>query len=91
MARKVYHTHSDFSVSAVHWMDIDSKSIKGYDASRGELVLAEESWRESWKEEGVTPPLRDRTEDGAGIAALRCGSLMLNALFAKGKPPGLLV
>jgi hypothetical protein len=90
MARMVYHTHSDFSVSAVHWMDTDSKSIQGYNAATGQLVLVDESWRTSWKEEGVTPPLKDRTEDGEGIARLRCGGLMLNFLFGKGKPPDLL-
>ena len=81
MAKKVYHTHSDFSVSAIHWMDLDSKSILGYDPRTQSLGLIDESWRVSWKEEGITPPLRDRTINGTGIAQLRCGSFVLAPLF----------
>jgi hypothetical protein len=91
LAQTVYHTHSDFSISAIHWMDIDSRTIQGYDPTKGELVLEEESWRASWKEEGVTPPLRDRTIDGEGIAKLRCGNLRLNPFLGKGPGPDVIL
>lgn len=55
-AKKVIHTHSDFSISAIHWMDLDSRSIVGYTATSGKLELIDESWRV----DGETIPLRDR-------------------------------
>jgi hypothetical protein len=53
MAKRVYHTHSDFSLSAIHWMgqesDADegvvwSRTIQGIDHETGELGLLSESW-----------------------------------------------
>jgi hypothetical protein len=43
-ADNVYHTHSDFSLSAIHWNEIESKTILGATES-GELLLGDESWR----------------------------------------------
>jgi hypothetical protein len=61
-AKKVWHTHSDFSLSAIHWMNIDSKTIQGVDEN-GELDL----WDESWRRDGETERLIDR-----GPENLRC-------------------
>jgi hypothetical protein len=66
-AQKVYHTHSDFSVSAIHWQNIDSRSIAGYNIAEQRLVLSEESWRI----EGDTPRLVDRRLEADGIGQLR--------------------
>jgi hypothetical protein len=66
-AEIVYHTHSDFSISAIHWQNIPSKSIDGYDPVLKELKLIEESWRV----DGETPRLVDRRIDGEGTNALR--------------------
>jgi hypothetical protein len=57
-AKKVWHTHSDFSLSAIHWMNIESKTITGVDAN-GNLQLIDESWRR----ESLFAPLLDRTEE----------------------------
>jgi len=54
-AKKVWHTHSDFSLSAIHWMNTESKTISGVDGS-GSLQLMDESWRR----ETPMPPLKDR-------------------------------
>ena len=58
-ADHVYHTHSDFSLSAIHWNEIDSKTILGSNAESGELVLSEESWRI----DEPMPRVVDRTGD----------------------------
>ena len=42
-ADHVYHTHSDFSLSAIHWNEVHSMTIKGVNNSR--LQLSEEAWR----------------------------------------------
>jgi hypothetical protein len=44
-AKQVYHTHSDFSLSAIHWNEIASKTIQGIDNITGKLILTDESWR----------------------------------------------
>lgn len=68
-AELVYHTHSDFSVSAIHWRNLDSRSIQGM-GDDGKLLLVNESWRV----DGETEPLVDRTPTGKGTAMLRlCG------------------
>jgi hypothetical protein len=65
----VYHTHSDFSVSAIHWMNLDSLSLQGVENGRLKLV------NESWRVDGETAPLVDRTLDGKGTSNLRmCAS-----------------
>jgi hypothetical protein len=64
-AEKVYHTRSDFSISAIHWMNIDSLSLQGVE--NGHLKVANESWRV----DGETAPLVDRTIDGDGTSKLR--------------------
>jgi hypothetical protein len=56
-AKRVIHTHSDFSLSAIHWRNIDSNTIQGVDEN-GRLVLVDEPWR---REESITP-LVDRNE-----------------------------
>lgn len=64
-AEKVYHTHSDFSVSAIHWMNLDSLSLQGME--NGHLKMVNESWRV----DGETAPLVERTMDGKGTSELR--------------------
>jgi hypothetical protein len=62
MAGTVYHTHSDFSISAIHWMNNrNSYSIKGYNPSTKRLETTVESW---WYD-GETIPINQRTLDGA--------------------------
>mmetsp|Transcript_19754 Transcript_19754/g.30475 ORF Transcript_19754/g.30475 Transcript_19754/m.30475 type:complete len:474 (+) Transcript_19754:200-1621(+) len=56
-AEKVYHTHSDFSLSAVHWMNIESKTILGMEDGKLQLV------GDPWKRDGETEPLSQRTKD----------------------------
>lgn len=58
-AKKVWHTHSDFSLSAIHWMNIESKTITGVDHESGELKLIDESWRR----ESLSLPLKDRSKE----------------------------
>jgi hypothetical protein len=68
MAATVYHTHSDFSISAIHWMNKrNSRSIVGLDASSGKL----ETTRESYIVDGETIPLSQRTLEANGTAQLR--------------------
>jgi len=57
-AKHIYHTHSDFSLSAIHWNNIDSKTIQGVDNVTGALSLSEEPWRR----EGAAIPLVNRTK-----------------------------
>jgi hypothetical protein len=66
-AQFVYHTHSDFSISAIHWQNLDSRTILGLNATTGELELEEESWRIT----GETERLVDRTLGGQGTSDLR--------------------
>jgi hypothetical protein len=66
-AKFVYHTHSDFSISAIHWQNLDSREIMGLNVTTGELELEEESWRIT----GETKRLVDRTVDGEGTSNLR--------------------
>ena len=70
-ATTVYHTHSDFSISAIHWNDIrDTKTILGFDHDKQSLILVEESWRV----DGETVPVVERTEFASGTSRLRlCG------------------
>jgi hypothetical protein len=58
-AKKVYHTNSDFSNSAVHWMSIDAFVIEGFDTTSQRLMLQ----REAWLLSGETPALCNRTTD----------------------------
>jgi hypothetical protein len=61
MADTVYHTHSDFSISAIHWMNNhNSHSIVGYDTDTKKLETTVESW---WRD-GETIPLVQRTIEG---------------------------
>jgi hypothetical protein len=66
-AKMVYHTHSDFSISAIHWQNIPSKSIGEYDAKSGQVLLTEESWRT----DGESAPLVNRKVDGDEKRELR--------------------
>jgi hypothetical protein len=66
-AKFVYHTHSDFSISAIHWQNLDSCTIMGWNATSSKLELEEESWRMT----GETERLVDRTVDGKGTSNLR--------------------
>lgn len=74
MASTVYHTGSDFSVSAVHWTNKrDSHLIRGVD-EKGQLVTTAEYW---WRD-GESTPLVYRTKDGKGLEKLeRCGDTTL--------------
>lgn len=58
-AEKVWHTHSDFSLSAIHWMNVDSRTIKGIDPRTNKLKLIQEAFRTD--EQMV--PLKDRGPD----------------------------
>jgi hypothetical protein len=67
-ARTVYHTHSDFSVSAIHWMNNrNSHSLAGTNAATGALETKAESW---WMD-GETAPLSQRTVHATGTSQLR--------------------
>lgn len=55
MAENVWHTHSDFSLSAIHWMGVQSKTLMGVDGT-GNLKLKDEPWRT----DEVMLPLKDR-------------------------------
>jgi hypothetical protein len=66
-AKFVFHTHSDFSISAIHWQNLDSRTIMGLNATTGELELKEESWIIT----GETERLVDRTVGGKGTSDLR--------------------
>jgi hypothetical protein len=64
-AERVYHTHSDFSLSAVHWNhQIESHSIQGVDGN-GSLQLVDAPWRQG---SNTVRPLVERTKD----AMLHC-------------------
>lgn len=65
-ADKVYHTHSDFSISAIHWNSVKGYVIQGTDAS-GRLLTTPESWLV----DGETPALKDRRRGGEGKGELR--------------------
>lgn len=54
----VWHTHSDFSLSAIHWMNVESKTIKGVDRT-GNLKLIDEAFRT----DDAMLPLKDRGPD----------------------------
>lgn len=63
----VYHTHSDFSISAIHFQNLESRTIIGWNESTGILELEPESWRMT----GETERLVDRTVGGKGTSDLR--------------------
>jgi hypothetical protein len=57
MAKHVYHTHSEFSNSAVHWMNIeDSHVLIGMNRTTRQLAFRPETWIK----DGPTPALVDR-------------------------------
>jgi hypothetical protein len=61
-AKTVYHTHSDFSISAIHWVNnMDSHSIVGYHRNSGLFETTDESWRR----DGETIPMSERTLQGS--------------------------
>ena len=61
-AETVYHTHSDFSISAIHWVNnMDSHSIVGYNPDTDKF----ESTDESWRRDGETIPMNQRTLQGS--------------------------
>lgn len=60
MAKHVFHTHSEFSNSAVHWMNIeDSHVLNGINKTTLELTFLPEAWIR----DGLSPALVDRTSD----------------------------
>jgi hypothetical protein len=58
-ANQVWHTHSDFSLSAIHWMNVDSRTIKGVDPWTNKLKLIQEAFRTDDR----MMPLKDRGPD----------------------------
>ena len=75
-AQTIYHTHSDFSISAIHWTNkMDSHNLQGVQKeSDGRRTL--KTVRESWWIDGETTPLAQRTRTAQGTARLRlCPSL----------------
>jgi hypothetical protein len=58
-AKKVYHTNSDFSNSAVHWMSIDAFVIEGFNTTSRRLMVQ----REAWLLSGEMPALSNRTTE----------------------------
>jgi hypothetical protein len=58
-ANQVWHTHSDFSLSAIHWMNVDSRTIKGVDPRTNKLKLIQEAFRTDDR----MMPLKDRGPD----------------------------
>jgi hypothetical protein len=81
MAKTVYHTHSDFSISAVHWMNIqDAHSIVGAD-DKGKLQTTAESWRV----DGETELLSRRSLKANGTAQLRLCEEDDKPKFLRGK------
>lgn len=72
-AQKVYHTHSDMSLSAIHWMNIESKTIRDYNDTSDQVDLVVEYWRHV----PPTPPLVERTRMAWGRGRLQnCQSLL---------------
>lgn len=63
----VYHTHSDFSISAIHWQNVKSKVIGDWNSTTKQLEFFEESWRES----GEMVRLVDRRSNVEGTSQLR--------------------
>jgi hypothetical protein len=60
MAKHVYHTHSEFSNSAVHWMNIeDSNVLNGINQTTLQLTFRPEAWIA----DGVSPAILDRTRN----------------------------
>lgn len=64
-AKTVYHTFSDFSASAVHWMDPTSQSsrvIRGYNSTAHKLDLDVEWWRRQVGQPWMSPLVGRSTE-----------------------------
>jgi hypothetical protein len=56
-ADQMYHSHLDFSLSAIHWVNNQNTfTIQRYDAGSGKLVLK----REPWITDGDALPLSQR-------------------------------
>jgi len=61
LAKRVIHTHSDFSISAIHWMNIqNTKTVMGLKSVEGQAEKVLDLIDESWRRDGETIPLRDR-------------------------------
>jgi hypothetical protein len=70
MAKQVVHTHSDFSISAIHWMNIkDTKTVMGikYVGMNGKTEKVLDLIDESWRRDGETIPLRDRNRVNVSV------------------------
>jgi hypothetical protein len=59
LATSVWHTHSDFSVSAVHWMNTAKSYEIDFCDLQGRLNLKEEEWRQ----QEIAVPLVQRKDD----------------------------
>lgn len=68
VAPTVYHTHSDFSVSAIHWMNKKNNTFSIVGVGKGGTL---ETTSESWLVDGETIPLSQRTLEADGTAKLR--------------------
>lgn len=83
-AKTVYHTHSDFSASAVHWMNNHrhSKVIQGFNATTGQLMVRDEVWYS----EGTLPPLVARTNGTTKESLQNCQEGILKTLGIHADP-----
>jgi len=67
-AQTVYHSHSDFSISALHWNgNPNTWTLGSYNKSTKQLDMA----RESYIVDGETAPLVERRLDAEGTSQLR--------------------
>lgn len=67
-AKAIYHTHSDFSISAIHWTNkVEAHNLQGMQSDGRTLKMV----RESWWVDGETEPLSQRTRTARGTAQLR--------------------
>ena len=69
LAKKVYHTHSDFSLSAIHWMGSDesnkwSRTFVGFDPNTKQLKLE----KPQWLIDRTMKPLVDRNQEDGTLA-----------------------
>jgi hypothetical protein len=86
---RVLHTYSDFSLSAVHWMNKESKTIMGMRKATEEDLAEHPDLKvgdkmldlvdEDWVRDGETPRLVDRTLD----MLKNCDEKQLNKLKGK--------
>jgi len=68
LAKQVYHSHSDFSISALHFVGAtNSQVFVGYDSATRQVVMS----NEAYIVDGETAPLVARTKHASGTSQLR--------------------